>query len=71
MFTALGAIQVAVELLWNMPGWGVTDESMSHILNSPLTGKYAPDRGRDCNRDYVSYDLGPKEFMKSDRRKAC
>jgi hypothetical protein len=27
------------ELLWNMPGWGVTDESMSHILNSPLTGK--------------------------------
>ncbi|MBZ5613239.1 MAG: hypothetical protein LAO23_04450 [Acidobacteriia bacterium] len=33
------AIQVAVELLWNMPGWGVSDESMSHILNSPLTGK--------------------------------
>jgi hypothetical protein len=22
-----------------MPGWGVSDESMSHILNSPLTGK--------------------------------
>src|SRR5262249_48362652 len=33
------AIQVAVELLWNMPGWGVSDEAMSHILNSPLTGK--------------------------------
>ena len=33
------AIQVAVELLWNMPGWGVSDESMSNILNSPLTGK--------------------------------
>jgi hypothetical protein len=33
------AIQVAVELLWNMPGWGVSDESMSHILTSPLTGK--------------------------------
>lgn len=33
------AIQVAVELLWNMPGWGVSDESMSNILNSPVTGK--------------------------------
>jgi hypothetical protein len=33
------AIQVAVELLWNMPGWEVSDQSMSHILNSPLTGK--------------------------------
>ena len=23
-----------------------------------ITPKYAPERGRDCNRDYVSYDLG-------------
>jgi|SRR5208282_536255 len=33
------AIQVAVELIWNMPGWGVPDESMSDILNSPVTAK--------------------------------
>lgn len=33
------AIQVAVELLWNMPGWGVSDEAMADVLNSPIIGK--------------------------------
>jgi len=33
------AIQVALELLWTSPGWGVSDESMTRILNSPLIGK--------------------------------
>ncbi len=33
------AIQVAVELLWNKVGWAVSDNAMSAILDSPVTGK--------------------------------
>jgi hypothetical protein len=32
------AIQIAVELLWDKPGWQVPDKVMSAILASPTTG---------------------------------
>ncbi len=32
------AIQIAVELLWDKPGWQVPDSAMSAILASPTTG---------------------------------
>jgi hypothetical protein len=33
------AIQVGVELLWHSIGYGVTDEDIKSITDSPLTGK--------------------------------
>ena len=33
------AIQIAVELLWNKVGYGVSDEAMKRILNTDTVGQ--------------------------------